>query len=360
MAEAPEKKDSKKKADADDGTTAPPYPDMSLAQKIHCMMSVTAESQVVTELAKSVFNQIATELENPTLYRLVKQALVDKASVKDENAMLELVSLDTIPFLSEDELLAMEAKHLAAFQDLHRAVATAQENAGDMECFQATQAIARFATQHLSYQAAIYAQEQILVLPKVSSGKRIDALQECTRIASFYHFHFPSTNSVPAVPVPPEAPKEDDETTPAVPTSLEPPVVAPQPAVALDQYLAKIALILKQDTVGGGDWDRRNRYKVYQAMIQLVSLQRDIPAAATVLLQAIPTFTCTELASYAEFVTMTIVTNMLHQERPIIKKEILQGPEIRAMAHEIPVVVRMALGLVVCANRLAVSSLVAF
>jgi 26S proteasome regulatory subunit N7 len=47
-------------------------------------------------------------------------------------------------------------------------------------------AIARFAAKSLSKDEALDAYDKVLALPKLSSGKTIDALMESARVASFY------------------------------------------------------------------------------------------------------------------------------------------------------------------------------
>jgi len=48
----------------------------------------------------------------------------------------------------------------------------------------------------------------------------------------------------------------------------------------------------------GGDWDRRNRLKVYEATFLLVN--RNLKKAAELFLECIATFTCVELTSYKQ------------------------------------------------------------
>jgi 26S proteasome regulatory subunit N7 len=48
----------------------------------------------------------------------------------------------------------------------------------------------------------------------------------------------------------------------------------------------------------GGDWDRRNRLKVYEAIFLMVG--RNLKKAAELLLDCIATFTCVELTSYKQ------------------------------------------------------------
>ena len=87
----------------------------------------------------------------------------------------------------------------------------------------------------------------------------------------------------------------------------------------------------------GGDWDRRNRLKVYRALSNL--LARDIKAAAGLLIDCIATFSCNEICTYKDFIVYTILSNLLHIPRPLLKEKIIDGPEILSVANEIPVVV---------------------
>lgn len=80
----------------------------------------------------------------------------------------------------------------------------------------------------------------------------------------------------------------------------------------------------------GGDWDRRNRLKVYEALHLITA--RDVKGAAALLLECVSTFTCTELCSYNDFILYTVVTNLLALPRTTLKKKIVDGPEVRSMA----------------------------
>ncbi len=40
------------------------------------------------------------------------------------------------------------------------------------------------------------------------------------------------------------------------------------------------------------------------------------------------TFTCTELCSYEMFVYYAVATNLLYLSRPLLKKRIVDGPEV--------------------------------
>ena len=87
----------------------------------------------------------------------------------------------------------------------------------------------------------------------------------------------------------------------------------------------------------GGDWDRRNRLKVYRALSHL--LARDLKEASSLLIDCIATFSCNEICSYQDFIVYTILSNLLNIPRPLLKEKIIDGPEILSVATDIPVVV---------------------
>ena len=129
-------------------------------------------------------------------------------------------------------------------------------------------------------------------LPKLSSGKKLDAHLEMARVCSFWGDY----------------------------KKLK---------VVLEGAAKAIA--------NGGDWDRRNRLKAYQALSFL--LVRDMESASKLLVEGIATFSCTELCEYPEFITYAIVTNLLYLKRTELKKSIIDGSEVLQVANDIPVVV---------------------
>ena len=70
----------------------------------------------------------------------------------------------------------------------------------------------------------------------------------------------------------------------------------------------------------GGDWDRRNRLKVYEACFMLY--ERKFERAASLFLQALPTFTCYEMVSYNRFIYYTVVASVVALDRVRLKKEV--------------------------------------
>ena len=70
----------------------------------------------------------------------------------------------------------------------------------------------------------------------------------------------------------------------------------------------------------GGDWDRRNRLKVYQG-IYFLSI-RDFKSAANNFLDSISTFTSYELMDYKTFVTYTVLASMIALERVDLRTKV--------------------------------------
>mmetsp|Transcript_20593 Transcript_20593/g.26534 ORF Transcript_20593/g.26534 Transcript_20593/m.26534 type:complete len:444 (+) Transcript_20593:49-1380(+) len=300
-AAAEEKKktdDAKAKAKAkNEGSSAALYPDMSLAQDIHRVLRCSDLSS-----AQGVADKIANELVNPSLYKQFESAVESKFS-SDQHS---------IKFVAPEELTKMTQAHETKMEELKAVVEEAKESAGDMEVMEGMVEIAHFSAQSLSPSKAMAAYKAVLDLPKLSSGKKMDCYMELARVASF-------ANSLPAG----GAAAVASGASTATPTADE-------------DYIDKANKLAQS---GSGDWDRRNRVSVYKALQCL--LKRDLKQASEIMLQGIATFTCVELCTYTEFLTYAAMTNLLHLGRPLLKEKILEGPELLAIATEIPVVMKL-------------------
>ena len=277
------KKNETKKDKVSAEETASPFPPMKLAQTMH-LLTIKPELE---QIQIKTFDEILQELENPSLYKLLKEKLYDGKEPLIASAKL-----------TADDLKALDDKNATNVQELETAAEEALESAGDMEVMDARVAVAVFASKSLSQAEALAAYEKVLALPKVSSGKKIDSLMACARVASFY-----------------------SDTS------------------AADAFMDRAHKLAEAG--GGADWDRRNRLKVYRALQSM--LHRDLETAATLLLDCIATFSCVEMCSYQEFIVYTIMTNMLHLPRPDLKMKIIDGPEVLSVSSEIPQVVRTLL-----------------
>merc|ERR1712093_283348 len=84
----------------------------------------------------------------------------------------------------------------------------------------------------------------------------------------------------------------------------------------------------------GGDWDRRNRLKVYQG-VYLLSI-RDFKAGGALLFDTISTFTASELISYEDFIALSIVAGVLTLPRKDLREKIINSPEVIATLPALP------------------------
>lgn len=96
----------------------------------------------------------------------------------------------------------------------------------------------------------------------------------------------------------------------------------------------------------GGDWDRRNRLKVYQGLYCVAI--RYFKQAAELFLDTVSTFTSYELMDYKTFVTYTVYVSMIALERPDLREKVIKGAEILEVLHSLPAVRQYLFSLYEC------------
>lgn len=79
----------------------------------------------------------------------------------------------------------------------------------------------------------------------------------------------------------------------------------------------------------GGDWDRRNRLKVYEALYFISN--NEVKKAGPLLLECIETFTCTEICTYESFIFYTVLINIITLPRTELYKKVIKNPQVIAM-----------------------------
>jgi 26S proteasome regulatory subunit N7 len=94
--------------------------------------------------------------------------------------------------------------------------------------------------------------------------------------------------------------------------------------------IAKAAEILKQE----GDWERRNRLKVYEGLYAIIC--RDFAKAAALLLEAVATFSCTELVDFKTFIFYTVFVSLPTLSRPDLKEKVVENSEVLSVMPESP------------------------
>merc|ERR1712087_801424 len=84
----------------------------------------------------------------------------------------------------------------------------------------------------------------------------------------------------------------------------------------------------------GGDWERRNKLKVYEGMFLMMS--RHWKEAAELFLKVMPTFTATELVEFKDFVFYAVILTMVSLDRPILREKLVSSPEVLSAIKETP------------------------
>eukprot|EP00435_Cladocopium_sp_Y103_P061758 s294_g23.t1 len=84
----------------------------------------------------------------------------------------------------------------------------------------------------------------------------------------------------------------------------------------------------------GGDWERRNKLKVYEGIYLMIS--RSWKEAAKLFLNVMPTFTATELVEFKDFVFYAVVVAMVSMDRPTVRNQLVTSPEVLSVIKETP------------------------
>ena len=84
----------------------------------------------------------------------------------------------------------------------------------------------------------------------------------------------------------------------------------------------------------GGDWEKRNRLKVYEGLYGL--LLRNFKDSGKLFLEALMTFTNYELFDYKTFVFYTAICNVITVDRVTLKNRVIDNSDVVSCIREIP------------------------
>ncbi|KJE90628.1 proteasome regulatory particle subunit p44S10 [Capsaspora owczarzaki ATCC 30864] len=92
----------------------------------------------------------------------------------------------------------------------------------------------------------------------------------------------------------------------------------------------------KQLIEEGGDWDRRNRLKTYEAVYCMTV--RDFKRASELLRDGLATFTSYELMTYKQFVAYTVIVSTFALSRVDLKSKIVDASEVKEAIYDLPLI----------------------
>jgi len=234
-----------------------------------------------------------------------------EAMKKREMAPLYVAVCEQLGWPSDAALLAkMQAANAATLEKLEARIKECEEQEGETEIREAYLAKATHLME-IGEKEVAYAAIEVTFTKTVAMGPRLDLLLSKLRIGLFF----------------------DDLKT-------------------VKAEVERAKGLLEQ----GGDWERRNRLKVYEAIFLLRI--RDLKRASTLLLDAIATFTATELLPYNQFILYAVTTSLIALPRKEMKPKVLDAPEILQVIGEIPFAGGLVTGLYECQYRRLMESLV--
>ncbi|CAK4674621.1 hypothetical protein LEN26_014102 [Aphanomyces euteiches] len=127
------------------------------------------------------------------------------------------------------------------------------------------------------------------------------------------------------------------------PTSINQKIIIELHIIRIGLFFSDLPLVethIKKATAlidEGGDWDRRNRLKVYEGCYLLMA--RDFKKASKLFQESVATFTSTELMSYPTMIFYAVITCVLSMNRVELKQKacpIVDSSEVLAVIRDIP------------------------
>jgi len=218
----------------------------------------------------------------------IKQKLIDAIKSNDMSPFYEEVCKD-LGWTVDSKLLAtMKDRNEAQLKELDAAIEDAEQNLGEMEVRESNLKKAEYLCHIGSKEASLSAFRKTYD-KTVSLGHRLDIIFHNIRIGLFYIDHDLVTKNI-----------------------------------------EKAKKLIEE----GGDWDRRNRLKVYQGLYCMVI--RDFKEASGYFLDTVSTFTSYELMEYSTFVRYCVYMGIISLPRNQLRDKIVKGSEILEVLHSLP------------------------
>ena len=197
--------------------------------------------------------------------------------------------VDTLGWDLDATLLSsMQEDNAKELAEIEAKMIKAKEDEGETEMMDANIAKCDMMYRIGRKDEALAVIKEALVGKHVSTGQKIDLELKCIRIAMFHN---------------------DTE--------------------LLKEHIELARALIEQ----GGDWDRRNRLKVFDGAYRM--MVRDFTAAAKNFMSSIATFTSYEVMEYKTFIQRTVYLSLYQLPRSEMKEKIIDSPDVRQVVREV-------------------------
>eukprot|EP01100_Stratorugosa_tubuloviscum_P003765 TRINITY_DN190_c1_g2_i1.p1 TRINITY_DN190_c1_g2~~TRINITY_DN190_c1_g2_i1.p1 ORF type:complete len:405 (-),score=145.50 TRINITY_DN190_c1_g2_i1:128-1291(-) len=239
------------------------------------------------EIAELIF--LLTIPNHPKINKsLITAQLNEKIQQQNMYPIYEYICETFKREINHTELERMKNQAAANLKEIEEKIEDAEKNLGDTEVRESLLAKAQFYTQIVHKENALTAFD-VVYAKTIAPGQRLDILFYLIKIGFFW---------------------QDNE--------------------LISQNIEKAKILVEQ----GGDWDRRNRLKVFEALYTMSI--RDFTKSGQLFLETLSTFTSYELFSYNTFIFYTVLITMVSLDRVSLKKKVIDSPEILTVILQIP------------------------
>ncbi|PFH32948.1 putative 26s proteasome regulatory complex subunit [Besnoitia besnoiti] len=264
----------------------------------------TAQADVPREQESVAAEHVMSQEDIPVcevaqlLHKLRLPEHPDEPHAQDKARLMELITkYDMLPVYQKvceefswpvDQALVqtMEVKHKAELEGFEARLEEAKEKYGDVEVREALLSRANFYCRIGDLKQAVAAYE-VAYQKTVGAGGKIDITLTLVRLGFVF---------------------SDNE--------------------MVKKYLAQA----EEELEKGGDWERRNKMKVYKGLHQVMC--RQFKEAAQLFLGVLATFPTTALLSFEKFIFYATLLGLLCEDRRVIREQLLSAPPVLEGADE--------------------------
>lgn len=257
------------------------------------------ESNPNMDLAQWIFS-LSLLKDKPNESGELQSKILAAIKENDMGPMYQYVCQQLCMPVDETLLSSLQQKNSEQLTRLDEKIEDSEKNLGEMEVRESNLAKAEYLCRIGDKEAALTAFRKTYD-KTVSLGQRLDIVFHMIRIGLFYMDHD-----------------------------------------LINRNIDKAKTLIEE----GGDWDRRNRLKVYQAVYFMTV--RDFKQASPLFLDTISTFTSYELMDYVTFVKCTVLCSTIALPRQELRTKVIKGSEVLEILHNERVVREFVFSLYEC------------